>query len=158
MRRRGAGTVLISALLCALFASAAHAAPAPVVKVLSNRADLISGGDALAAIELSAAADASKLKVDVDGRDVTAAFAKRSSRRFVGLVTGLRLGRNVLTARAGSRGARIAIVNHPIGGPVLSGPQVQPWQCQDTAKDKKCNQPIEYEYQYKSSVTGQFQP
>src|SRR5919198_2921952 len=68
-----------------------------------------------------------------------------------------RPGRRVLRARApGRRAARATLINHPNGGPVLSRPQVQPWQCQPGAKDAQCNQPPAYAYSYKSSVTGQF--
>jgi hypothetical protein len=34
---------------------------------------------------------------------------------------------------------------------VFSGPQVQPWVCQETAADEQCNQPVEYSYEYKST-------
>ena len=51
----------------------------------------------------------------------------------MGLVTGLRNGFNVLTARVPGAGAQIAITNHPIGGPVFSGAQVQPWTCSTTS-------------------------
>jgi hypothetical protein len=134
----------------------AQAADAPSIEVLSGRADLVSGGDALVAIGLPAGADPSKVRVTVGSRDVTDAFAVRPNGRFQGLVTGLALGPSVLTARVpGGPGARITLTNHPNGGPVFSGPQVQPWVCQATAVDEQCNQPAEYSYQYKSSVTGQ---
>ncbi len=45
-------------------------------------------------------------------------------------------------------GARITITNHPIGGPVFSGPQIQPWQCQSGAADKQCDQTPSYAYYY----------
>ena len=32
------------------------------------------------------------------------------------------------------------MTNHPIGGPVFAGPQIQPWTCQAGAKDAKCDQ------------------
>ena len=59
-------------------------------------------------------------------------------------------GRNVLTARRkNGSGARLVIRNHPNGGPVFSGPQLQPWECQEKAVDKQCNQPPEYTFLYK---------
>src|SRR3954466_3420602 len=127
------------------------------VQVLSNRADVISADDALVAIKLPAGVDPSTVRVTAGGRDVTSAFAMRANGRFEGLVTGLAAGPNVLRAGApGYRAARVTVLDHPNGGPVLSGPQVRPWQCQETAKDAQCNQPVEYSYSYKSSVTGQF--
>jgi len=135
---------------------AADAAPKLSIEVLSNRADLISGNNALVAVGLPGVNPAA-VRVTDDGRDVTSAFALRDNGRFEGLVTGLGLGRNVLVARApGAAQAQITVTNHPIGGPVFSGPQVQPWACQDGALDDQCNAPATYEYQYKSSLTGQF--
>ncbi|MEA2349834.1 MAG: hypothetical protein QOG86_775 [Thermoleophilaceae bacterium] len=139
------------------FAASAAASQAPQIKVLSNRADLISSGDALVQVKLPAGTAPSKVHVKVGKRNVTSLFAMRPDGRFEGLLTGLRNGRNVVTARiAGGRGARITIRNHPNGGPVFAGPQVQPWVCQETAKDKQCNEPTKYEFQYKSSADGQF--
>jgi hypothetical protein len=92
------------------------------VKTLSNRADLVSGGDALVEIELPRGASVGGLAVDVDGRDVSSAFARRSDGRVTGLVTGLRTGDNVLTARTDfTRAGRLTITNAPRGGPVISG-------------------------------------
>ena len=50
-----------------------------------------------------------------------------------------------------ARGAKLRVTNHPIGGPVFSGPQLQPWKCQPTAVDAQCNQPPAFQYLYKSS-------
>ena len=113
------------------------------ITVLSNRADLISGGDALVAIELGDA-DAASVKVLLNGTDVTGAFAVRENGRYEGLVTGLTVGENVLIARptqgqsndkkgkpknGNGIGRQITIRNHPIGGPVFAGPQVTPFFC-----------------------------
>jgi hypothetical protein len=76
-------------------------------------------------------------------------------------VTGLSLGPNVLTARLPDGfGARITITNHPNGGPVFAGPQVQPWVCQPGATDKQCDQPAQYSYVYMSTNPNKngFQP
>src|SRR4051812_15815073 len=104
----------------------AMATPAPPsIQVLSNRADLISAGDALVAIGLPAGADSAR--VTLGGRDVTNAFARRPNGRYEGLVTGLALGDNVVIARLQSgASAKLTIVDHPNGGPVFSGPQVRP--------------------------------
>jgi len=99
------------------------------IEVLSNRADLISGGDALVEIKWPAAALAQKAKIELNGVDVKGAFAMRANGRYMGLVTGLKNGKNVLTVRIGDAGAQIAIKNHPIGGPVFAGAQLQPWIC-----------------------------
>jgi hypothetical protein len=55
---------------------------------------------------------------------------------------------------------RVTITNHPIGGPVFSGPQLQPWYCSTEADglgppaDAQCNAPTVFKYHYKSSITG----
>ena len=68
------------------------------IKTISNRADLISGGDALVEIALSKAKLASSLRVQLNGRDVSSAFAVRGNGRILGLVSGLVNGNNVLVA------------------------------------------------------------
>jgi len=127
-------------------------AAAPLeIKVLSNRADLISGGDALVEVLLPSGADAGALTLDVDGRDVTGAFALRPNGRYMGLLTGLEEKASTLTAKAGSASHSVSIVNYPNGGPIFSGPQLQPRTCQSTALDAQCNQPAEYIFLYKST-------
>src|SRR5207302_161929 len=98
-----------------------------------------------------------------DGADVTRAFAARPDGRFEGLVTGLRDGPNTLRARLpDGSGAEVTITSHPIGGPVFSGPQIQPWVCGTEAAglgkptDAQCDAPTKISYQCKSSSTGQF--
>src|SRR6266851_4344971 len=103
------------------------------IKTLSNRADLISGGDAYVEIVLPKGQLASALRVQLNGRDVRTAFAVRAKGRMLGVVTGLVDGRNVLIASVEkSQAARLIIMNHPIGGPVIAGPQTQPFVCATT--------------------------
>ncbi|MFC4013085.1 DUF6351 family protein [Nonomuraea purpurea] len=98
------------------------------VEVVSNRADLVSGGDALVRITGSA-----RVRVDLNGADVTSAFVPGPRGTLTGLVKGLSPGENVLTARPDrGRAERLTITDHPRGGPVFSGPQVRPWRCQTT--------------------------
>src|SRR5213076_1834990 len=80
----------------------------------------------------------------------TKAFGVRANGELEGLVTGLKNGPNVLTARLpDGYGAYITITNHPIGGPVFAGPQIQPWKCQNAgAKDAQCDQPPSYQFYY----------
>lgn len=132
--------------------SDSSAAGSPAIKVLSNRADLISGGDALVEVLLPAGVDSSAVKVDLDGRDVTSQFALRPNGRYMGLVTGLAERANVLTARLpNGRGARITITNYPNGGPIFAGEQIQPWPCLEGVIDAQCNRPVSYQYKYKST-------
>ncbi|HET7824936.1 MAG TPA: DUF6351 family protein, partial [Anaeromyxobacter sp.] len=91
------------------------------IKTLSNRADLISGGDALVELVMPMPAVPHSLRVKLNGQDVSDAFAPRPTAggRVLGLLTGLKDGDNVLTATIGnSHGGKLVITNHPIGGPV----------------------------------------
>ncbi|MFL5422547.1 MAG: DUF6351 family protein, partial [Myxococcales bacterium] len=100
------------------------------IRTLSNRADLVSGGDALVEIVLSKPKLANALRVQLNGRDVTGGFAVRAGGRILGLVNGLANGDNVLVASTSkSHAARLVITNHPIGGPVIAGPQTSPFVC-----------------------------
>lgn len=127
------------------------AAEAVSIKVLSNRADLISGDDALLEIELPAAESATAVVVELNGQDISAAFGQRANGRYMGLVQGMALGQNTVTARLGDASGSVSIVNYPNGGPIFSGPQLQPWTCPSTALDAQCNQPAEYSFLYKST-------
>ena len=157
MRKQLVGATLAATALLGVAVAGADAKGGLAVQVLSNRADLVSAGDALVEIKLPRGVDPADVVVRDGRRKVTDAFAERADGRFVGLVEGLDDGRNVLRARVpGTRKrARVVVVNHPNGGPVFSGPQVQPWQCQETAVDAQCNEPVAYEFQYQNA-NGQF--
>jgi hypothetical protein len=114
----------------ALFAAAAFAAPAAAhdvdIDVLSSRADQVSGGDALIRIEARRLHD---LRVFRNGAEVTDAFDRRDG-DLVGLIDGLRLGRNRITVYDGwRRVAKQHLENHPIEGPIFSGPHQRPFVC-----------------------------
>ncbi len=145
-----------------------------ILKVLGNRADLISGGQALveAVLPSKAKAEYGDLRILRNGKDVTAAFAVRENGRYMGLVEGLRDGVNELVARVpNGPGARLMVTNHPNGGPVISGPQVGPWTCTTKVDNPSANNPdlgapIDaqcdiaapvFRWQYRT-LTGGFQP
>ncbi len=139
--------------------------------VLSNRADLISGGDALvevvvpAGIRQAMRSGEVKIQASVDGTPLPDdTFVLRPNGRVQGLVTGLSVGRNVLRVQTPGKSMQITITNHPVGGPVFSGPQIQPWPCTTDvnglgpAIDAQCNAPTRYEFFYKESGSGAFKP
>jgi hypothetical protein len=134
------------------------AAPAQAVRISteSNRADLVSGGDVLVRIT---GTGGRVPRVNAGQRDVTTSFARRPNGRIEGLVTGLKNGRTPLTARLpGGRGARLTVTNHPASGPVIAGPQTQPWVCRTDANELgapldpgTCAVPARVTYVYRSS-------
>ena len=126
---------------------------APVLSVLSNRADLISGGDVLIEVALAAPEDADTLQVLLNGEDVSAAFALRDNGRVMGRVEGLAVGENRLTARVADGGeGQISIVNYPNEGPIFSRPEIKRVRCQDSAVDMFCNQPAQYTFLYRPTA------
>jgi hypothetical protein len=100
------------------------------LKTLSNRADMISGGDALVEAILHQGLTFRQLSITIGARNVTSDFAVRADGRIVGLITGLAEGPNRVIARLmGRPAAGLTITNHRIGGPVFTGPQVTPFVC-----------------------------
>jgi hypothetical protein len=136
----------------------------PELRVLSNRADLVSGGDALVQVVLPARVDPSTVRVGVDGTDVTSAFAVRANGSFEGVVTGLAVGPNdVVASMRNGPSVHLTVTNHPNGGPVFAGPQVQPWLCKTVTgwgapADSKCNTATTFAYAYMDSGTHTFKP
>src|SRR5260221_4657092 len=143
------------------------------IKTLSNRADLISGGNAYVEIVLPEGKTIAGLTVSAGGRDVTSSFALRRNCLILGVITGLTAGDNVVIDNyQGSPAARLTINNHPIGGPVFTGPQTAPFICATpaplpatatspatnasgltrTATDVQCNIPTEVTLYYKSQA------
>jgi len=156
-------TALATALLAAVALPAAGVLPAVgagaavgdvTIEVLSNRADLVSGGDAL--VRVTAPGGAAGAQVTVNGRAVSLPRSTPATR--TGLITGLRLGANTVTATLpDGRGARLTVTNHPSGGPVFAGPQVHPWICDNASggngapTDAKCTTKPSYELLYQAA-------
>src|ERR1044071_5627059 len=106
-------SALVFSTCMALFYGSVYADDVePEIKVLSNRADLISGGDALVEIVWGGAAHSNVTRIELNGVDVESAFATRANGRYMGLVTGLKEGDNLLTVRVGGAGRQITITNH----------------------------------------------
>ena len=150
------GALVVCALAC-WFAVTPGAGARPrrqpvVIKVLSSRADLVSGGQALVEVLVPRATAFKRVRVMVGQHDESRQFVPESPGVLEGLVTGLAVGHNLLTARLPNGfGARITLTNRPNGGPLFAGPQVQPWACQSGAVDKQCDEAPTYSYYYKST-------
>ena len=125
------------------------------IKVLSTRADLISGGEALIAIR--GAHSLRGLKVKAAGKSQKKHFELVDGTPE-GVVKDLPRGRSKIVARQHRKGARLRVTNHPSGGPVFSGPQLKPWHCQEGATNAKCDQPATYSYLYMPQNGSSLQP
>jgi hypothetical protein len=160
--RLGALAVSFAAAVVSLLgagALSAQAAERMSVHVLSDRADLISGGEALVAIGIPPRAKRGSVAVTLNGASITSEFAWRPNGLYEGLVSGLVLGSNVITASARhARSGQATIFDHAIGGPVSAGPQIQPWRCKNAhPTDAQCDEPSTYTYEFRNAVTGAFE-
>ncbi len=144
---------LVAAMALTAFAAPSALAQSLQINVLSTRADLVSGGQALTSIDLPAATNPSTVTVTLNGSDVTSQFAQRPNGSFEGLLSGLVNGPKTVTAAVpGGASTSATIINHPVGGPTFTGPQVQPWVCQAGATDAQCDAVATYAYNYMPAV------
>lgn len=144
------------------------------IRTVNNRADLVSGGDAL--VEVTAppgTVNSGVLKITRNGADVTGAFSPTGKGTVVGLVTGLVNGENLIEATVrGGPGAQLVVTNAPREGPVLSGAHIKPFYCATPAPvpgdgvttpttlasglsgqpDANCNIPTETKFYYRTNV------
>ena len=139
-RQRNIGSAAAAVLLAAgtpagVVTGAAQAAGGIEVTVLSGRPDMVSGGDALLRIDVPADVAPSDVRVAVNGVDATGAFRAAAARRLTGFVDGLPLGASEVsvTVAGGEGAAALELVNHPLEGPVFSGPHEQPFVCETDA-------------------------
>jgi hypothetical protein len=162
-----------SLALCAfavLTAEVALAAPREfAIRTVSSRADVVSGGQALVEVSVPGKLPLHHVRIAVDGRDVTAAFRLGSAEgTLLGVVDGLAVGRNTIELRANrGRGrpvATLVVTNHPISGPIISGPHQTPYICETQAfglgapLDADCAVNTRVDYFYRSAITNSFQP
>ncbi len=150
------------------------------IRTLSNRADLISDGDALVEVTVPKTVPMKKVTLWLNGREVTASLvADEAGSAFRGVLTGLVDGANEFVADSNGQGngrpwAKLTITNHPRGGPVLLGAQTTPWICatplpvaesgntpasnasglSTRAYDAQCNIATEYKLFYRTTAAG----
>ena len=174
-RTRAAVLTAIVAVVCAAVpAASAQADPSPEpfpIETLSTRPDMVTGEDVLVAVRVPSTVPLQHAKVLRNGEDVTAAFHApdpADPRRWVGLVDGLRPGPNTIATDSNGQGrgrptGTLDVVDHPITGPVFSGPQQSPFICQTAASglgdpvDADCAAPTRVDWSYRSTGGG-FKP
>jgi hypothetical protein len=143
----------------------------PSVEILSTKAEYVTGGNALVDVALPAGVStgpSAPLRVTVNGVDSSSQFATDPARpgHRLGVVSGLKEGANKVVATFGSKSATLELTNYPAGGPVLSGPQLTPFNCQTqdftlpdgtklgAATDAQCSAPAKVHYMYRSTAGG----
>ena len=130
---RAASAAILAALVvpALVTTSSVRAADGLQLRVVSTRPDMVTGGDALVRVDLPAGMAAGSVRLTVNGADASAAMKPSADgKALVGLVTGLRVGTNALAVTGADKAsARLSVTNHPVTGPVFSGPQEQPFVC-----------------------------
>src|SRR5262249_41173282 len=92
---RLARLVLAAPLLAACVTMSTAPTGGMAIETVGNRADLISGGDALVRVTLPAGADASGAVLALNGKQLTGALHLASdSKGWLALVSGLKDGKN----------------------------------------------------------------
>lgn len=139
----------------------------PKIETVSAPAAFVSGGQVLARVTTRGPAPTVKL----NGVEVSASF--RSSGQagvYEGLVTGLGEGANTLTVASGRRQSSLTVTNHPIKGPMFSGPHQAPFICQTQdfklpdgstlgpPTDTDCSAPTVVQYVYRPVSGGDLKP
>jgi len=108
------------------------------IEVISGRADMVAGGDALVRIEVKKKEKTiplSQVTITLNGVEVSSEFiADEAARTLTGLVENLRVGENQIAVDFSRKGRgrsdeEITIVNHPIEGPIFSGQHEKPFAC-----------------------------
>lgn len=149
--------------------AASHDRPLELSVLSSPRADRVSDGNALLALD---GAGDRRPTVRIGSSDVSAGFQRQGS-RWIGVVDSLEVGQNLVTAAVpGShrQAARLEITNFPRTGPMFSGPQEQPFVCRTQSfttlagttlgapLDASCTVQTKVEYVYRSNADRTLKP
>ncbi len=166
---------LLAACAAATLSLPALAVGTVAIETLSSRPDMVSGGNALLRVDVPGQMPLDQLVVKLNGSDVTSTFhADQAAHTLTGLVSGLANGANDLAVFTspnanGQAAAHTTLVNHPIEGPMFSGPRQQPFICQTQsfklpdgtfvgASDANCMAPTVVQYVYFSKTDNKFHP
>ncbi|WP_230479894.1 DUF6351 family protein [Nocardiopsis kunsanensis] len=107
--------------------------PQVSVSVLSSRPDTVTGGRALVRVEPPASVAPERVRLSAAGVDVTDRLRlveAGGNPALEGLLTGLAEGESELVASVEGGGSDgLTVVNHPVEGPVFSGPHQEPFLC-----------------------------
>ena len=159
----------IATLVTAALPSSVRAAADWEIRTLSSKPNLVSGGDAVVEVQLPRYASKRDVVVRLNGVDVSSQMNSTGrDGRLVGLITGMRIGRNQITVglqrqRASQHSAVLDVVNYPTSGQMF-GPHQRPWVCETEASGLglppaagPCVASTKYEWFYRST-TGALQP
>jgi hypothetical protein len=140
------------------------------VKTLSSAPDMISGGDTLLEVTAPVGVALDKVRISLNGKDVTSQVPvfNSTTRVLRGLVTGLTTDpiqhhgqRNTLVvsnADVAAQRTETRLVNYPLAGPILSGPHISPYECRTvqnglgTPLDADCSAATQVVWYYRTNT------
>ena len=129
------GGVLALAAACLLAACGGDSgsrdeAPSAGLRVVSSAPQWVSGGDARVAVTGSASL-LGEAQLRLNGEPVDLSSFETRDGALEGVVEGLEEGDNTLLVRHPDHGtlARLTLTNHPVEGPMFSGPHQYPFVC-----------------------------
>lgn len=110
------------------------------IGVLSSAPQWVSGGDARIEVRAGRGLHA-RIELWLNGQRINPTLQSQDN-RLEGVVSGLAVGQNLLEVRTDGRVRNsITLTNHPITGPMFSGPQQQPFVC-TTIQSAVARQPL----------------
>jgi Tannase-like family of unknown function (DUF6351) len=128
------------------------------VRTLSTRQDMVSGGDVLIEI-VAPPSTGTNVAIQVNGREPNAEFKPTMpATTLIVRLKDLQPGRNIIGVGVKGRrpAVQVAVVNHAIAGPVMSGPHQTPFTCETQTfglgqpLDANCMVATRVEYFYRS--------
>ena len=94
---------------------------------------MVTGGDVLVRVPVPAGLQPGDLVLKMGDADVSQHFSVSRDGDLIARLTGLQVGQASLDVLIqGRRVGGVALVNHPVSGPMFSGPHEQPFICQTT--------------------------
>jgi hypothetical protein len=140
------------------------------VKTFSSAPDMVSGGDTLIEVTAPVGVALDKVRVSLNGKDVTSQVpvVNTTTRVLRGLVTGLTTDAASTTgsvntlvvsnADVAAQRTEAKLVNYPITGPILSGPHISPYECRTVqnglgiALDADCSATTQVVWYYRTNA------
>ncbi|PCJ16681.1 MAG: hypothetical protein COA96_18300 [SAR86 cluster bacterium] len=184
--RLGLTKVLCIALLSVLIAACSSDEPVstslseianstePGIKItaLSTKPWLITGGTVLLELRVHEGLNVSQLNINLNGKNITSDFREVSSESVQALLSGLPDGDSQIVAEIeGTQLSKsLTLTSYPLSGPIISGPQEQPFYCQSAefqtvagdmlgnSIDLNCSVSTRVDYVYWSEQAEAFMP
>lgn len=103
------------------------------VEAISTRPEYVTGGDVL--VEVAGVPEGEDPMVTVGGDERVGTLEPTGDGRWRGLVDGLPEGSSTIEVSAGDHRGELEVTDHPVTGPLFSGPHQEPYTCTTVQMD-----------------------